>query len=55
MDFGIYLRNQISYPKMLETALMAENLGFTGAYLNDHVIGFANEGKEDYLEAWVLI
>ena len=55
MKFGIYLRNQETYPKMLKTALKAEKLGFTGAYLNDHVIGFANEGKEDYLEAWTVM
>ena len=36
---------------MLELALKAESLGFHGVYLNDHVHGFADNGKEDYLEA----
>lgn len=55
VDFGIYLRREKTYRKMLEVALHAEKLGFTGGFLNDHVIGFANEGKEDYLEAWTAM
>ncbi|MHA2250705.1 MAG: LLM class flavin-dependent oxidoreductase [Candidatus Kariarchaeaceae archaeon] len=55
MDFGIYLRKAVTYPQMLKLALHAEKLGFKGSFLNDHIIGFENEGKEDYLEAWTAM
>lgn len=55
MDFGIYLRQEITYSNMLKLALEADQLGYYGAYLNDHVIGFANEGHENYLEAWTTM
>ncbi len=55
MDFGIYLRDAQTYPQMLERARKAEDLGFTHAFLNDHVHGFAQEGKEPYLEAWTAM
>ena len=55
MDFGIYLRDAQTYPAMLERAKKAETLGFTHAFLNDHVHGFAKEGKEPYLDAWTTM
>ena len=55
MDFGLYIRSVKTYSNMLELTRHAENLGYFGVFLNDHVHGFANEGKEPYLEAWTTI
>ncbi|MHA2171547.1 MAG: LLM class flavin-dependent oxidoreductase [Candidatus Kariarchaeaceae archaeon] len=55
MEFGIFIRREETYEKMLNLALKAEEMGFMGAFLNDHVIGFANEGKQNYLEAWTAM
>ncbi|MFX1334113.1 MAG: LLM class flavin-dependent oxidoreductase [Promethearchaeota archaeon] len=52
MKFGVYIRAGTTYSSMLELAQQAEKLDYFGVFLNDHVHGFANEGKEPYLEAW---
>ena len=54
MDFGIYLRRESTYPKMLELALTAEQLGFHSAYLNDHVHG-VGKPEDEYVEAWTAM
>ncbi len=53
--FGLYLRNAKTYDIMLEWAQLAEEKGFYGGFLNDHVHGFANKGREPYLEAWTVM
>lgn len=40
---------------MLELARYSEELGLFGVFLNDHVHGFASNGKEPYLEAWTAM
>ena len=55
MDFGIYLRREKTYPKMLELAQKAEELGFHSAFLNDHVLGLSNSETEEYLESWTVM
>lgn len=55
MKFGVYLRKEHTYPKMLKLAKKADDLGYFGGFLNDHVIGFADNGKEYYLEAWTAM
>ncbi|OLS19815.1 MAG: 5,10-methylenetetrahydromethanopterin reductase [Candidatus Heimdallarchaeota archaeon LC_2] len=54
MEFGIYLRRETTYPKMLELALTAEKLGFHSAYLNDHVHG-VGKPEDEYMEAWTAM
>lgn len=54
MEFGIYLRREVTYPKMLDLALKAEKLGFQGAYLNDHVHGVGKQ-EDEYAEAWTAM
>ncbi|MFX1537385.1 MAG: LLM class flavin-dependent oxidoreductase, partial [Promethearchaeota archaeon] len=55
MKFGLYIRSGQTYAGMLELAQYADELGLFGVFLNDHVHGFANEGKEPYLEAWTAM
>jgi alkanesulfonate monooxygenase SsuD/methylene tetrahydromethanopterin reductase-like flavin-dependent oxidoreductase (luciferase family) len=55
MDFGLYLRPAGTYSAMLELAKYAEELGFYGAFLNDHFEGLSGDRKEYYLEAWTAI
>lgn len=55
LNFGLYIRSGETYQGFLELALLAEDLGLFGVFLNDHVHGFANEGKEPYLEAWTAM
>jgi len=55
MEFGVFIRGAVTYDKMLELSLGAEELDYYGVFLNDHVNGFADGGKEPYLEAWTAI
>ena len=55
MKFGVYIRAGTTYSGMLELAKQAEQLDYFGVFLNDHVHGFANKGKEPYLEAWTAM
>ena len=55
MDFGVFIRGAVTYDKMLELSLGAEELDYYGVFLNDHVNGFADGGKEAYLEAGTAI
>jgi alkanesulfonate monooxygenase SsuD/methylene tetrahydromethanopterin reductase-like flavin-dependent oxidoreductase (luciferase family) len=55
MEFGVFIRGAVTYEKMLELSLGAEKLDYYGVFLNDHVNGFADGGKEPYLEAWTAI
>ncbi|MCW4049066.1 MAG: LLM class flavin-dependent oxidoreductase [Candidatus Bathyarchaeota archaeon] len=55
MQFGVFIRGAVTYEKMLELSQAAEELDYYGVFLNDHVNGFADEGKEPYLEAWTAI
>lgn len=55
MDFGVYLRSGVTYEGILGIAQTADKLGFYGGFINDHVHGFANDGKEPYLEAWTVM
>ncbi|MHA2364264.1 MAG: LLM class flavin-dependent oxidoreductase [Candidatus Hodarchaeales archaeon] len=55
MEFGIYIRPGKSYHGMFDLTQHAENLGYYGVFINDHVHGFDDKGKEPYLEAWTVI
>lgn len=55
MELGVYIRSGITYEGMLDLSLHAEKLGYYGVFLNDHVHGFADGGKEPYLEAWTAM
>ncbi len=55
MEFGVFIRGAVTYDKMLELSLGVEELDYYGVFLNDHVNGFADGGKEPYLEAWTAI
>jgi alkanesulfonate monooxygenase SsuD/methylene tetrahydromethanopterin reductase-like flavin-dependent oxidoreductase (luciferase family) len=55
MEFGVFIRGAVTYEKMLELSRGAEELDYYGVFLNDHVNGFADGGKEPYLEAWTAI
>jgi alkanesulfonate monooxygenase SsuD/methylene tetrahydromethanopterin reductase-like flavin-dependent oxidoreductase (luciferase family) len=55
MEFGIYLRPAKTYQKMIDLALKAEKMNFQGAYINDHVHGFGENIRDDYLEAWTVM
>ncbi len=54
MKFGLYIRSP-TFEEMLEKSKLAEKLNYYGVFVNDHVHGFANEGKEPYLEAWTVM
>ncbi|MBN2335774.1 LLM class flavin-dependent oxidoreductase [Candidatus Bathyarchaeota archaeon] len=54
MQFGVYIRSAVTYDKMLELARAAEDLGYYGVFLNDHVQGLSDV-KEPYLEAWTAM
>ena len=55
MDFGLFIRPEVTYERMLSSAKKAETCGFSSAFLNDHVHGFQDEGREPYLEAWTAM
>ena len=55
MQFAYYLRAGKTYPKMIELARLAENLGYYGCFLNDHVMGLGADPAEEYLEAWTAM
>ena len=55
MELGIYIRSGVTFKGMLDLTLHAEKLGYFGVFLNDHVHGFADNGKESYLEAWTAM
>ena len=55
MEFGVFIRGAVTYEKMLELSFGVEELDYYGVFLNDHVNGFADGGKEPYLEAWTAI
>jgi alkanesulfonate monooxygenase SsuD/methylene tetrahydromethanopterin reductase-like flavin-dependent oxidoreductase (luciferase family) len=55
MEFGVFIRGAVTYERMLELSRGAEELDYYGVFLNDHVNGFADGGKEPYLEAWTAI
>ena len=55
LKFGLYIRSGETYPGFLDLARLAEELGLFGVFLNDHVHGFANDGKEPYLESWTAM
>ena len=54
MQFGVYIRPAETYGKMLYLARAAEELGYYGVFLNDHVHGLPG-GREHYLEAWTAM
>ena len=54
MQFGVYIRSAETYGKMLELTRAAEELGYYGVFLNDHVHGLP-DGREPYLEAWTAM
>jgi len=55
MRFGVYLRPAVTYGAMLELARFAEEEGFFGVFLNDHVEGLSGDREEPYLEAWTAM
>ena len=55
MEFGYYLRPCVTYPAMLDLAQHAEELGYWGVFLNDHVQGLSGDGMDPYLEAWTAM
>jgi alkanesulfonate monooxygenase SsuD/methylene tetrahydromethanopterin reductase-like flavin-dependent oxidoreductase (luciferase family) len=55
MQFGIYIRPAATYEAMLELARFAEEEGFFGVFLNDHVEGLSGDREEPYLEAWTAM
>jgi len=55
MEFGYYLRPSVTYPAMLDLAQHAEELGYWGVFLNDHVQGLSGDGMDPYLEAWTAM
>ena len=55
MEFGYYLRPSVTYPAMIDLAQHAEELGYWGVFLNDHVQGLRGDGMEPYLEAWTAM
>ena len=55
MEFGIYIRPASTFESMKKLTLYAENNDYFGVFLNDHVHGFKNKGKEPYLEAWTVM
>ncbi len=54
MRFGVYIRSAETYGGMLELARAAEELGYHGVFLNDHVHGLTT-GREPILEAWTAM
>ncbi|RMG24585.1 MAG: LLM class flavin-dependent oxidoreductase [Methanobacteriota archaeon] len=54
MKFGLYIRSP-TFNEMLQKARSAESLGYWGVFINDHVHGFDDEGREPYLEAWTTM
>ncbi|MFW9928549.1 MAG: LLM class flavin-dependent oxidoreductase [Candidatus Thorarchaeota archaeon] len=55
MQLGVYIRNLKNYNDMLSVSLLAEKLNYYGLFLNDHIHGFADNGREPYLEAWTTM
>ena len=54
MEFGLSVRAGRTYEEMLELAQHAEELGYDFVFVNDHVHGFSDDGKEPYLDAWTV-
>ncbi|MFW9916745.1 MAG: LLM class flavin-dependent oxidoreductase [Candidatus Thorarchaeota archaeon] len=54
-NFGLYIRMQHDWEDILEDALKADALRFNSLWINDHLIGFDEEHKDPYLEAWTLM
>jgi alkanesulfonate monooxygenase SsuD/methylene tetrahydromethanopterin reductase-like flavin-dependent oxidoreductase (luciferase family) len=54
MRFGVYIRSAETYDKMLEISRAAEELGYYGVFLNDHVHSLP-EGTGPILEAWTAM
>jgi alkanesulfonate monooxygenase SsuD/methylene tetrahydromethanopterin reductase-like flavin-dependent oxidoreductase (luciferase family) len=55
MEFGYYIRPAETYEGMVEMARYAEELGFFGVFLNDHIHSMRQGGMEPYLEAWTAM
>ena len=55
MEFGVFIRSGQTYQAMLELSQHSEELGYSHVFINDHVHGFADKGKEPYLEAWTVM
>jgi len=55
MEIGLYLRHELTYENMAKKAKKADELGYFGGFLNDHVIGFGDDRMEPYLEAWTAM
>jgi alkanesulfonate monooxygenase SsuD/methylene tetrahydromethanopterin reductase-like flavin-dependent oxidoreductase (luciferase family) len=55
MEFGYYIRPASTFEGMVEMSRHAEQLGFQGVYLNDHVHGMREQGMEPYLESWTAL
>ena len=55
MQFGIYIRPAVTFEEMKKLTLYAEQHDYYGVFLNDHVHGFKQKGKEPYLEAWTVM
>lgn len=55
MQFGIYIRSGVTYLGMLALAKQADDLGYYGIFLNDHIQGLSKEGIEPYIEAWTTM
>jgi alkanesulfonate monooxygenase SsuD/methylene tetrahydromethanopterin reductase-like flavin-dependent oxidoreductase (luciferase family) len=55
MQFGVYVRPAETYDGMLELTRAAEELGYFGVFLNDHVEGLSGDRREPYLEAWTAM
>ncbi|MFQ6089238.1 MAG: LLM class flavin-dependent oxidoreductase [Candidatus Methanofastidiosia archaeon] len=54
-NFGVYLRVNHDHESIFNLALRSEELGFHSLWVNDHLIGFDPERKQDYLEAFILM
>jgi len=55
MHFGVYVRPAETYQGMLKLTRAAEELGYFGVFLNDHVEGLSGDRKEPYSEAWTAM
>ncbi len=55
VNFGLYVRMRHDWDDILDDALTAETLRFNSLWVNDHLIGFDEEHKDPYLEAWTLM
>jgi alkanesulfonate monooxygenase SsuD/methylene tetrahydromethanopterin reductase-like flavin-dependent oxidoreductase (luciferase family) len=55
LEFGIYIRPGISFENMKKLTQYGEDNNYFGVFLNDHVHGFKEKGKEPYLESWTIL